>query len=489
MSKYHSVSRRRSPLPIASATIFQAGKSLVLLGVAALLSGCHKPGSNAADTAAVTPKPTVKAVAAPATIPLPPMPEGGVRGIYVTGWVAGLHNRFNALCGLVDRTELNAMVIDVRDDGEISYKADIPLAIDSHACVKKYDVDKVIATLNEHHIWPIARIACMRDTPLAKAHPELAVHGPDGQVWHDRSKHYWLNPYKKEVWDYNVDVALDALKHGFKEIQFDYVRFPSEGKISTLQYPGKPPGSKRTDQINAFLKYASAKIHAQGGWFSADVFGLTPTVERRYRLRHPEAATQMAGAKPTNAAGVASGAMPSAATPAAGAAATMPAASSASPAGGKNLVANTGKSGKTGASKSSKNAKNAPVDKIAEDMGIGQMFSKMAANMNYMCPMTYPSHYAHGEFGIANPNAEPYKVILKSVGDAKDLIADVPNCKLRPWIQDFTLGPPHYGPNEVKAQIKALHELGIHEYLLWNAGCKFTEAALAKKSSSKVATK
>ena len=482
MFKYRQVLRRRCHLSGASTRFVPTSKCLMVLGVALLLSGCHKPGSNNADSAAVVPKSPVKTVAAPATIPLPPLPEGGVRGIYVTGWVAGLHNRFNALCGLVDRTELNAMVIDVRDDGEISYKADIPLAIDSHACVKKYDVDKVISTLNEHHIWPIARIACMRDTPLAKAHPELAVHGPDGQVWHDRSKHYWLNPYKKEVWDYNVDVALDALKHGFKEIQFDYVRFPSEGKISTLQYPGKPPGSKRTDQINAFLKYASAKIHAQGGWFSADVFGLTPTVERRYRLRHPEAAAQTTGAKPTGA-GATPGTTPPTAIPVTGAAATMRPTASAIPAGDKTVAANGGKSGKMGASGSSKSAKNAPVDKIAEDMGIGQMFSKMAANMNYMCPMTYPSHYAHGEFGIASPNAEPYKVILKSVGDAKDLIADVPNCKLRPWIQDFTLGPPHYGPNEVKAQIKALHDLGIHEYLLWNAGCKFTEAALAKKAT------
>ena len=189
---------------------------------------------------------------------------------------------------MADRTEINAMVIDVKDDGQLSYEMDVPLAKDAHASLKMYNVDKVIATLNEHHIWPIARIACMRDTPLAKAHPELAVHGPDGQVWHDRSRHYWLNPYKKEVWDYNVDVALDAIKHGFKEIQFDYVRFPSEGKISTLQYPGKPAGSHRSDQITAFMKYAAEKIHAQGAWFSADVFGLTSTVERRYDRTHPQ---------------------------------------------------------------------------------------------------------------------------------------------------------------------------------------------------------
>ena len=479
MSKYKHTIMQNLHLSGAFRGSFTAGKGFVVLSLALLSSGCHKSDPSNANTAAVAPlKSTPKTVAAPAAIPLPPLPEGGVRGIYLTGWTAGLHNRLNTLCGMVDRTELNAMVIDVKDDGQLSYDVDVPLAKDSHASLKMYKVDTVISTLNEHHIWPIARIACMRDTPLAKSHPELAVHGPDGQVWHDRSRHYWLNPYKKEVWDYNVDVALDALKHGFKEIQFDYVRFPSEGKISTLQYPGKPPGSHRTDQITAFLKYAEAKIHAQGGWFSADVFGLTPTVERRYRLLHPDAFTPTTGATPATTA-----TNPMAA---AGATPTPPTPAGSTSTGSKSGAATTGNVGKNGVAKSGKGAKGASGDKIAEDMGIGQLFSKMAAHVNYMCPMTYPSHYAHHEFGIANPNAEPYKIILKSVGDARDLVKDVPTCKLRPWIQDFTLGPPHYGPTEVKAQIKALHELGIHEFLLWNAGCKYTEAALAKKAPSQV---
>ncbi len=450
-------------------------RTFALLGAMLLSSGCHRSTSNTAATTPAAQKPAGKmAAAAPAAIPLPPLPEGGVRGIYLTGWTAGLHNRLNALCGMVDRTELNAMVIDVKDDGELSYDADVPLAISSHASRRMYKVDTVIATLNQHHIWPIARIACMRDTPLAKSHPDLAVHGPDGQVWHDRSRHYWLNPYKKEVWDYNVDVALDAIKHGFKEIQFDYVRFPSEGKISTLQYPGKPPGSLRIDQINAFLKYAGEKIRAHGAYFSADVFGLTPTVERRFRRLHGEDTPQTANANGASAK------MGNAAPGASGMSTPKPA---GQPANGKTTLTAASATSKSMAGKSVKD------DKIAKDMGIGQLFSQMATHVDYMCPMTYPSHYAHGEFGIANPNAEPYKIILKSVGDAKDLIGSVPTCKLRPWIQDFTLGPPHYGPTEVKAQIKALHELGIHEFLLWNAGCKYTEAALAKKAPPKVATK
>ena len=451
------------------------------LALAMTMAGCHKSADPATGGAQVAKKSTTNVVAkqTPTSIPLPPLPEGGVKGIYLTGWTAGLHNRLNALCAMADRTDINAMVIDVKDDGQLSYPVDVPLAQDAHASLKMYNVDKVIATLNSHHIWPIARIACMRDTPLAKAHPELAVHGPDGQIWHDRSRHYWLNPYKKEVWDYNVDVALDAIKHGFKEIQFDYVRFPSEGKISTLQYPGKPKDSHRSDQITAFLKYAEDKVHAHGAYFSADVFGLIATVERRHNRLHPEdvpAGTSDPTGQ-TNKMGLGRPGMPS---------------SSVQP--GQTAISATpasldGKAPAPGSAKRTRKVskgtrKTGFNDTIAQDMGIGQIFTHLAANVDYMCPMAYPSHYAHGEFGVANPNFEPYKIITKSVGDSKMLLASTTKCKLRPWIQDFTLGPPHYGPTEVKAQIKALSDLGIHEYLLWNAGCRYTEAAYGKKSST-----
>ena len=458
--------------PFSSRVFPSKREAQALIGAACLLTlltGCHKSGGTGAGTAPVTTKMVSQRPAQAAALPLPPLPEGGVRGIYLTGWTAGGAKSLERLCAMADRTDINALVIDVKDDGQLSYNVDVPLAIDSHASLKMYSVDKVIATVNKHHLWPIARIACMRDTPLAKAHPELAVHGPDGQLWHDRTKHYWLNPYKKEVWDYNVDVALDAIKHGFKEIQFDYVRFPSEGKISSLQYPDKPAGSRRSDQINAFLKYASEKIHAQGAWLSADVFGLTSTVERRYDRNHPQASQkrkQLANAKR-------------------GGTKTLPPAASNATATTKT---GTGNMSASAANEQTATASAAPTgDKIAEDMGIGQRFSEMAGYVNYMCPMCYPSHYAHGEFGIANPNAEPYKVIIKSVGDSRKLIADAKTCHLRPWIQDFSLGQPHYGPTEVKAQIKALNDLGIHEYLLWNARCRYTEAALGKKTSAKLA--
>ena len=345
-------------------------------------------------TPAPLPVPVAKAPAARPVGPpgLPPLPPEGVRGIYLTGWSAGLKKRFTNLIALVDRTELNAMVVDVKDDGEVYYDMDVPLVKEAKALNHAYKVEPMIAALNAHHIFPIARIACMRDNKLALAHPELAVHDASGRLWHDRTHHYWLNPYKKEVWDYNVNIALDALKHGFKDIQFDYVRFTSESK--SLQYDGKPAGAKREDQIAGFLKYASGKIHAQGGWFSADVFGLT--------------------------------------------------------------------------------------SRVKNDEGIGQQFEKVVQDVDYLSPMVYPSHYAYGEYGMKDPNKEPYKTITLSVGDAQKRLIANPKCKLRPWIQDFNLRHVRYGAADVKAEIKALNDLGIHDFLIWNAGNRYTEAALNK---------
>ena len=108
-----------------------------------------------------------------------------------------------------------------------------------------------------------------------------------------------------------------------------------------------------------------------------------------------------------------------------------------------------------------------------KDQGIGQTLEKVAQPFDLICPMVYPSHFARGEYGIANPNASPYAIIRKSLGDYK---RRVPNSKVRPWLQDFSLGQ-RYGESEVRAQIKAAHDLGYDEYLMWNAGTRYSWSA------------
>ncbi|HLK60979.1 MAG TPA: putative glycoside hydrolase [Chthonomonadaceae bacterium] len=373
-----------------------------LMGLGALVAlplvGCNHNGANTNASALAQNGPPPAPPKPPGPPPPPALPEGGVKGIYLTGWSAGT-KRFDQLVALVDRTELNAMVIDAKDDGNVYFDTDIPLArttpgVQKHA----YKPEKIMPILEQHHIYSIARIACFRDTPMATAHPDMAVQDAQGRVWHDKSGHAWLNPYNKANWDYNIAIGMEAIKRGFKEVQFDYVRFPSEGNISLLHYPGKKEGDLRKDQISAFLKYAREKFKAQGVYFSADVFGLTSKV----------------------------------------------------------------------------NAKN-------PDMGIGQTRTNVAEQVDFLSPMVYPSHYAYGEYGMKDPNKEPYKTVTLSVGDAQKNLKAVPTCKLRPWIQDFDLRHVHYGPTEVRAQIKALSDLGITEFLLWNARNVYTEDALEKE--------
>ena len=115
------------------------------------------------------------------------------------------------------------------------------------------------------------------EDPITSArHPELAIRRSDGSLWHTNGGLGWLNPYSRAAWRYDVDVAVAAARAGFDEIQFDYVRFPSDGDLSVIRYPGAhPQPMQRT--IAAFLRYAASRLHPLGVRVSADVFGLSAT--------------------------------------------------------------------------------------------------------------------------------------------------------------------------------------------------------------------
>jgi len=151
-----------------------------------------------------------------------------VKGVYVTAHSAG-GSRLNTLLQLIDDTELNSVVVDVKDDwGYITYRtgnAELEAMETTQKIIS--DVPKLMTTLQEREIYPIARIVVFKDSLLAKKQPELSFVNPDGSVWNN-GKESFVNPYKKEVWDYNIAIAKEAAKAGFKEIQFDYVRFPEE---------------------------------------------------------------------------------------------------------------------------------------------------------------------------------------------------------------------------------------------------------------------
>lgn len=297
---------------------------------------------------------------------------------------------------MVDRTELNSVVIDVRDSGLMYFKTGIPLAQQAGANhVAVTNPTRLFDRLRKHGVYPIARIACFRDNFVPRKFPGRAVQIMNGKPWKDRSGHTWLDPYNKQNWEYLASVVDYAMEIGFPAIQLDYVRFPSEGKSASQRFPARKryPNPKATpsDVIHDFCAMMRDRVKKHDCEFSADIFGI--------------------------------------------------------------------------------------ISSSKGDEGIGQTLEKVAEPFDVISPMVYPSHFAHGEYGIQNPNAQPYAIIKKSLQDYKKRL---PDKVVRPWLQDFTLGTPHYGPKEIQAQLKAMREVGYQEFLLWNAGNRYTEAGLGK---------
>ncbi|WP_394137199.1 putative glycoside hydrolase [Cytobacillus oceanisediminis] len=326
-----------------------------------------------------------------------------VRGVYVTGHSAG-GERFNMLTSLMDETELNAMVIDIKDDwGNLTF---IPEENSPYSDIGKpyiKDTEKVLKTMEEKQIYPIARVVVFKDSVLANKKPELTFK-EGNKVWKNGRGESFVNPFLKEVWDYNVGIAIEAAKMGFQEIQFDYVRFPEgfEHRDTSLTYGlGEYKDlemenvQKRVKAVTDFVAYAKEQLEPYGVKVSVDIFGYTATL--------PEAP------------------------------------------------------------------------------GIGQNFSKISEHVDVISSMIYPSHWT-SYFGIAKPDLEPYKLVAEYAKLEKKKLGELENPPIsRPWLQDFTasyLGAgnyKNYGKAEVEAQIKALNEQGINEFLLWNAGNTYTQ--------------
>ncbi|MGM0844316.1 MAG: putative glycoside hydrolase [Bacillota bacterium] len=325
-----------------------------------------------------------------------------VRGIYVTGHSAG-GSRFENLIELMDNSDLNSMVIDIKDDwGNITYQDEESEYKDIGKSYIK-DPRAMLERLEEKEIYPIARVVVFKDSVLAEAKPELSYLDGD-KVWANGSGESFVNPFLKEVWDYNIGIAIEAAKMGFQEIQFDYVRFPegfekrdTELKYSMGEYADMDEDNvqKRVHAVTDFVKYANEQLEPFDVDVSVDIFGYTATL--------PEAP------------------------------------------------------------------------------GIGQNFSKISEHVDVISSMIYPSHWT-SYFGIAKPDLEPYNLIAEYAKLENTKLAELENPPTsRPWLQDFTaswLGAGNYkvyGKAEIEAQIKALQDQGINEYLLWNAGNNYTE--------------
>jgi hypothetical protein len=204
-----------------------------------------------------------------------------VKGVYATAHSAA-GARMETLLKLLDETELNSLVIDIKDDfGYITYQTGNP-ELESLGTTKKTiaNMPGLMDKLKQHDVYPIARIVVFKDTILAKKKPEFSFLNKDGTLW-DNGKAVpdsFVNPYKKEVWDYNIAVAKEAVKAGFKEIQFDYVRFPEGFETRADQLIYDHDERTRIDVVADFVKAARKELNPLGARVSADIFGYAASV-------------------------------------------------------------------------------------------------------------------------------------------------------------------------------------------------------------------
>lgn len=220
---------------------------------------------------------------APPVITRVPAPDT-LRGLYVNRWAA-LGRKLTDLIGVAKRTEVNALVIDVKDDrGFVLYRSKVPLAreigadtADGH-WMSSAKLRAVLDTMAAHKIYPIARIVVAKDPLLAAKKLDLAIkRKSDLKPWLDKNGHPWLDPHQRAVWQYAVDLAREAHELGFSEVQFDYVRFPDEKRlISETIYP-LANGRTRAQVIRDQLGFVRSALKPLGMRVTADVFGLTAT--------------------------------------------------------------------------------------------------------------------------------------------------------------------------------------------------------------------
>jgi hypothetical protein len=327
------------------------------------------------------------ALAAPARLLEAPI----VRGLYVNRFAAQSPKRMRQLIALADATEINAFVIDIKDEFGLNYASADPVILRNagHAGTIR-DLRPLLDTLKAHKILAIARIVVFKDSVTARVNPQWTIRTAAGGAWRDKQGLTWVNPYHRELWDYNVRIAEEVVKLGFGEIQFDYIRFPEPYKSLPPQVFPSANGTDKATALAEFLGYAKGRISKLGVRTTADVFGL--------------------------------------------------------------------------------------VTSLARPLEIGQHWETLSPRADVMLPMVYPSHYPRGAFGVARPNADPYRIVFAAISRARerDEKLGIRNGEhVRAWLQAFSLGQPPYGAAELRAQKQAVYDAGYDGWVLWHPGSKY----------------
>jgi hypothetical protein len=249
--------------------------AILLAATGGLVAGIELAGGkpSTASEPVAAPVPTKRVPIGPTLATLP----DEIRGVHVTMALASLPGKIDEYIAL-KKYGLNTIELDVKDEnGEIGFvPSSVPLAVKVGAAKPYYRPRDVVRKLHAAGLYVIGRVVTFEDPIASVGRPQIAVRRADGALWKNNGGLGWLNPYSREAWKYNVDVAAAAGRAGFDEIQFDYVRFPSDGDVTIIRYPGAHAQPMR-QTIPAFLRYAVARLHPLGVRVSADVFGLSAT--------------------------------------------------------------------------------------------------------------------------------------------------------------------------------------------------------------------
>ncbi len=217
--------------------------------------------------------------------PAPPLrkPPASVRALYLNAWVFG-GRRFHNLVALADTTEINAFVIDVKDDtGYLTYRSAVPTAIEIGANNERRarDTRERLRLMHAKGIYPIARIVVAKDPLLARQKMHWSVRHADGGLWRDRLDFAWVDAFNDSVWIYAADLAEEAMSMGFSEVQFDYVRFPDEpqSRLKSAIFPARGQGESTRSGVARNLELLRERMHALGAPFTIDVFGMTASTD------------------------------------------------------------------------------------------------------------------------------------------------------------------------------------------------------------------
>lgn len=384
--------------------------------------------------------------------PLPPQ----AKTIYMTSCVSGTPSFRQKLVALIRETEVNSVIIDVKDySGTISFPAsstEWKSAWQEARCGTR-DMPQLIQMLHDNDIFVMARITVFQDPFYAPKHPELAVLRADQTtIWKDGKGLSFIDVASKPYWDHIVALSKDSYNIGFDELNFDYVRYPSDGNMADTYYPQSVAGEHGMDRqanLEAFFKYLNEELDNE------ELFAAVKHTNTGRASSTPYTSADLFGMTTTN----------------------------------------------------------------FDDLSIGQVQDRAAPYFDFIAPMVYPSHYPNSFLGLGNPNDHPYKVVnyamqagvnrmLSSTTPMEGFLhtpVTVTNAsgtvtetgmynkpvygpeKFRTWIQDFDYGGD-YDAADVRAQIQASYDAGVMSWMIWAPSNIYTKAALLEPGALEVVT-